>query len=322
MKNRSLSFKCITMLLFLVYCGNSFSQQFNKKEFDSLLNDYPLKMIKNKIPREKIIKWNLDMLEKAKKEKHTNGIILANINIANQFHNLGKSDKSLHHLEEAKKNTTNKTDNFTLSRIHQEYSQVYYSINLTKTGLKNNSKAIVYAKKIENTDKRKRYLHYIYNTRANFLYAINEKDSALFYLLKAKKMHESIYVNASIANFYIEHEFKPDSAKKYLDFGNNLISKKQFYYTSHDESVLKYCLACLDIKNEKYYDAIKNLETSLKLSKGDDNSQHALNIFEKLAFVYKKTGEISKENEFLEKIKKLNDSISFFNFCQKLDTTH
>ncbi|GAB0155292.1 hypothetical protein CHRYSEOSP005_05530 [Chryseobacterium sp. Alg-005] len=280
------------------------------KKYDSILLNKPKEMGKNNIPREKIILWNMEMLEKMKKENYTRGIIWAHINLANQYWNLGKDEESIKNLNIAKKlSDDHGVDFFTRAKIYQEYSQTYYNMNLIKTGLTYNSKAGYYGNKIEDKDRRSKFLYYVYSSRVNFLYDTKELDSVLFYLHKSIKLYESPHIASSIANFYIEYQPNQDSAKVYLDRALNVINQKKKETNSYEVSVVYYYYAQYFFREKNYEKAISYLHQSLEYNEKLKNNGHTQNIYQLLALCYRNLGNIEKEKEYLEHYVKLKDSL-------------
>ncbi len=289
-----------------------FSQNLKFKEYDSILLNTPKEMGKKNIPREKIILWNKEMLEKMKKENYVRGIIWAHINIANQCWNLGNGEESIKNLNIAESllhKNENEIDFFTIAKLYQEYSQAYYTMKLYDTGLKYNSKGGYYGNKIEDKGRKGKFLSYVYISRANFLYEKKDLDSALYYLKQSSLLYESLSTTSQIANHYIEYQPNQNSAKTYLDQGMDIISKKKHDPNSYQISVFYYYYAQYFFKEKNYENAIIFLDKALEYNKKLKTIEHSKNIYKLLISCYKNSGNLEKEKEYLEYYIKLKDSL-------------
>lgn len=168
------------LLLLLIFSG--FGSQTINPEFDSLIINKPLEMFNNNIPAKKRIEWNLKMLEKAKKENYQKGITWAHINLGVDYYLITKLDLSIKHLNIAKK-LADKTsaDNETYAKLYLEFSQAYFTLGLYDLSLKYNSKAMYFAKKINNSHYKKSFLSDVYSYRSLSI-PVNQTDSTLYYL--------------------------------------------------------------------------------------------------------------------------------------------
>lgn len=288
------------------------SQNLKYKEYDSILLNTPKEMGKNNIPREKILLWNKEMLEKMKKENYAKGIIWAHINIANQCWNLGNGEESIKNLNIAE-NILHKNksgiDFFTIAKLYQEYSQAYYILKLYGTGLKYNSKGGYYGNKIEDKDRKDKFLSYVYTTRANLLYEKKDLDSALYYLKQSSLLYESLSTTSQIANHYIEYQPNPTFAETYLNQGVDIISKNKNKPNSYQISVFYYYYAQYFFKEKNYEKAIVYLNKALEYNKKLKTIEHTENIYKLLISSYKNSGNLEKEKESLEFYIKLKDSL-------------
>ena len=305
-------FQHLTVVGFFFSSVLLFSQNLKYREYDSILLNKPKEMGKNNIPREKIILWNKEMLEKMKKENYARGIIWAHINIANQSWNLGNAEESIKNLNIAESilhKNESEIDFFTIAKLYQEYSQAYYIMKLYDTGLRYNSKAGYYGNKIEDKDRKEKFLSYVYTLRANHLYEKKDLDSALYYLKQSSLLYESLSTTSQIANHYIEYQPNQNSAKIYLDQGMHIISTKKHEPNSYQISVFYYYYAQYFFKEKNYEKAIVYLNQALQYNKKLKTVDHTKNIYKLLISCYKNAGNLEKEKEYLEYYIKLKDSL-------------
>lgn len=302
---------CLTIflrlkLLFLLLVFLNLKAQKDNSQFDSLIIKQPEKMLSQNISRPKIINWNLEMLNKAKREGYQKGIIWAKINLGIQYYNLAKPDISLKYLNEAKILADDiSADNETYAKIFQEFSQVYFTLGLYDISLKYNSKGIYYGKMIMQNNYKKWFLSFAYNSRAGALLE-NKQDSSLFYLHKSASVFVSPTTYSAIAGYYIKKDVHLDSAKLYLNKAEIIFNEIK-NVNPYNFSVLYYRYACLFAKDNRNDDAIRFLEKSLSYASNGKNRQHLLNVYNLLATTYRKVGDVDKEKKILEEYKKFND---------------
>ncbi|AZA50666.1 hypothetical protein EG346_21905 [Chryseobacterium carnipullorum] len=291
-----------------------FPQNIKHKEYDSILLNKPREMGNNNIPVEKIILWNKKMLEKVKKEDYKKGIIWVYTSLADEYLDVGKSDEAVKYLNTAKKLSDKySTDNFTVGSIYQVYSRMYYELNLNDIALKHNSKAIYYGKNIENSYEKKKFLQYAYAIRGTLYYNVENKDSAIIYIKKANQIDESPGILSTIANHYLDYSPNQDSARKYLNKAVQVIKKNGKKIDSHQISVTYYYYGIYFMREKDYANAVLYLEKSLLYNKTENNKDLLQDIYKNLALCYKGLGDKNKENESLENLIRITDTISGLN---------
>lgn len=285
---------------------NIHSQEFNSG-FDSLIILQPTKMFNQNIPRQEIIRWNMNMLKTAEKNGYQKGIIWGNINLATQYYNLAKPDLSLKYLNLSKKLADQiSADPETYAKIYSEFAQVYYTLGVFDISMKYNSIAIKYGEMITNSNYKKRFLGYLYNTRAA---ALNDtgSDSAIYYFRKSASFYENPGVYCGIAAFYTKKNNHLDSAKFYLDKAH-MILKRSKKVSSYRWAIFYLRYAGLYSKYNRNQEVIKLLKKSLSLSSNGKNRQYLLEVYDLLAESYRKTGDIANEKKVLQDYKRFNDS--------------
>ncbi len=302
--------KILIATIFLFPVNDLLSQNSKYKEYDSLLSCKSKQMVLENVPQDKIILWNQQMLQKMEKENYPRGIIWAHINLANYYWNSGDTEKSIEHLNAAEKlSAENKTDFYTIARIYQEYSQVFYVMDIYDTGLKYNSKAAYYGNRIENKDKKNKFLSYVYSVRANFHYETKNPDSALIYLQKSSGLYKSASIFSTIANHYIEYKPNQDSAKLYLSQALELLNEQKDKINSYRSSIIFYYYGQYYYKEKEYGKSIEYLEKALSFTNKFKNPVHLQNIYKLMTLCYKNLRNTEKEKEYLEKYTKLTDSM-------------
>lgn len=295
----------IKIFIFTIFVIKLNCQNFSSK-FDSLIILQPEKMQDQNISRQEIIRWNMKMLEIAKKNNYPKGIIWANINLGVQNYNLSKPDLSLIFLNKAKDLANEiSADKETYSKIYQEFSQVYFTLGVTDLSLKYNAKAIYYGRKIKDDYYKNKFLNSAYTTRANNFMQSNS-DSALYYLRKSSAIFKNPITYSYLAGYFIDKNIFLDSSKFYLKKAE-LLYNLQTKVNHYRLSVLYYHYACLYIKEGDNSKAINLLEKALTYSSYGKNRQHLINIYNLLAHAYRKAGNFSKEKKILEEYKKFNE---------------
>ncbi|SDL43671.1 tetratricopeptide repeat protein [Chryseobacterium taihuense] len=295
------------LLFLLILFFTKVNSQNSCVVLDSLMMKEPDKMLADNVSRQKIIDWNLLMIKKAQKENCKKAIIWGNINLGVQHYNLAKPDISLTYLNKAKILSDEiSADNETYSRIFQEFSQTYFTLGMYDVSLKYNSKAMYYGRKITNIKYKNWFLSFVYNTRSGTL-SQSKKDSALFYLHKASAALKNPVTYSALAGYYISNNIHTDSARFYLNNAEKFYNKEK-KVNPYSLSVLYYRYACLYANEKNNEKSLEYLEKSLNLASNGKNRQHLLNVYNLLAEMYRKTGDIDKEKKILEEYKKFNES--------------
>lgn len=278
----------------------AFSQNLTPKEFDSLLVDV---LSSSDSKNRQSIEWNEQMLKKAKKQNYPKGMIWAHINIANQYFANGKLDESIKRLNAAKKiSSVHTIDNYTLGRIEEQYSFVYYGMHLFDQSLANNDKAIQFGKKTYDKTVQNAFLFRLYANRANYFYHKNQPDSAIINLRKSLKYEQTPYALSSIASHFIDMEPNMDSARIYLNRAYKAIETTVVTSKEDEYAIVYLYYGQLYLKNEKYDSAVYYFEKSVSYAEEKKNYMTLLTDYEMLAKSYKALNNTEKENEYMTKL--------------------
>ncbi|WP_228410164.1 tetratricopeptide repeat protein [Chryseobacterium viscerum] len=249
----------------------------------------------------------MKMLKTAEKKGYQKGVIWGNINLATQYYNLAKPDLSLRHLNLAKKIADQiSTDPETYAKIYSEFAQVYYTLGVFDISKRYNSKAIKYGETIKSSHYKKKFLSYLYNSRAGALIDTGS-DSAIYYFHKSASLYENPGSYCGIAGCYTKKNNHLDSAKFYLDKAD-IILKKSKQVSSYRWAVLYLRYASLYSKYNRNKEVIKFLKKSLSYSSNGKNRQYLLEVYDLLAESYRKTGDIENQKNVLGVYKKFNES--------------
>ncbi|WP_027379999.1 tetratricopeptide repeat protein [Chryseobacterium daeguense] len=297
--------KNIGLLLF-IFCSLQFkSQIYTVDQLDSINNRY---WDSGRVAD--FVKFNLEMQKKYKKANNIEGIVNTSIGLGAAFTHLNKQKEALDYLDKANNNISKIKNPLLISRIYHQYGELYSLSDLYKEANKNFDKAILYAKKMENSKKRTKRLYLAnmwkwYNFdkmgMIDSMYAIQYKN--------IKNFPNDPLVYEKIAGLYISKKKHLDSAEYYLNkalpLANNksaIYNKGLIYGTYGDlfvakgegDKALPYYLKALDI-----FSLMKNKFVEKE-------------IYNKISKAYKTTtlNDPEKAELYYKKYSYLNDSIS------------
>ncbi|GGP05128.1 hypothetical protein GCM10010992_20090 [Cloacibacterium rupense] len=231
---------------------------------------------------------------------------------ANICSNIYRIQESLHYLDLASVYTNDIDNPRLLSKLNACYSRNFYYLGYKKN-------AIIYIDKainnlIDNSDKYKKELQYYYGVKA-LIYEDENNIKELYHNLKlSHKAYPDVYSSARLARYFINFNKNLDSAKYYLDFGDQLNSTGKF--PIYQKSILKRNWGRYYLEKKQYQDAVINFEESLAILKNLKKNQDIKDAYKLLYEAYKKQNNDKKASLYLEKYSHLNDSIKIIN--QKL----
>lgn len=301
-----LNFIKLAIFLLITWHINTHPQS-TQNQLELLLINKPIEMFEQNVSPEDIIAWNEQMLKKVKKHNYTKGEIWVYMNIAKECYRLSKPDLSLKYLNIAKEKADKiSADNQTYIKLYNEFSIVYFTLDLIDLSLKYSTKSEKYALNIANIDSRSMHLSNIYNIRS---ISLSEKniDSALYYKHKSLKIHRNPRKISDLAFFYLKDNINIDSAKFYLNEAEILFNKNETN-NKYNLSVFYFYKAKLNIIENNNHLAVENLEKSLELAKGTFYRKHLLGVYNLLADTYEKNGDFDKQSKILHEYQKFTKS--------------
>ena len=299
------------LLIFIPLLPANFHAQLSPNTIDSLLI-VKNEQLRNKIPIHQLIAWNKNIARKCIAKQYTKGEILAYTNIANALWVEQKYKESLFFLQRAEKKAENLQDNYTKGKINIEYAQVYHYMGLSDIAYKYSKISIIYFKKAP-INIQKRALAYAYGCKAVYLYGLKQEDSALVNLKTAIKIRPNPLDISNIAYHYSQISYNKDSADFYFKKAFLLLKKPLFINNHHQHAVVLMYYSHYKILQNKYSEALSNLEKAKFYAKKSNNSVLLLKIYESYYEIYKKKHDAINEQKYLIQYLELKDSIEVAN---------
>lgn len=287
--------------LFVFFC---FGQN-SKQELDSLYeNDV------NTLFRQGKLKESLALCEKLikgyEKINDQKGVVKVYVYAANINSNLFDIKKSLHYLDMALKKNANQNNLNVEAQIYAELGRNYNIIGFTKEAIENLNKSTSIAKRLP-IENRNKILKYTYSLRSVIYEELGDFSGLYKDLHLSHNLSPDVYTSSRLGKFFIVHKKNLDSAKYYLELGNNLSKGRK--YPIFQISILKRNWGRYYQVIGDYHKAISSYEESLLISKQLNKPQDQKETYKLLYEVYKHLGDDKKSTLYLEKYTHLSDSI-------------
>ena len=231
------------------------------------------------------------------------------IQTGNLLSNLSRVKESFEYLELALEGNRDLQDTEIDAKIYGEFGRNYIALGFSQKSIEYFTKAIDLSKNITEPKIRKPLLQYLYSIRGVQYEETNQLDAFYKDLHSAYKLNPDTYSASRLAKYFTVHRENLDSAKYYLDRGEEMFSTGKF--PIFQKSVLLRSYGRYYFKKKDYKKAISNYEESLAISE-ELNKPKDLKDTHKLLFeAYKAVNDESNANKNLEQYSKINDSLSF-----------
>ncbi|MCS4304714.1 tetratricopeptide repeat protein [Chryseobacterium sp. BIGb0232] len=295
--------KKVFFIFFLYFSIQSYSQNYTPAKLDSITSIY-----KNKGEYEKVFQYNIAALRYYKEHDNPEGSALANINIANAFSTFDEHQKSLHYLDEARKQLKHISNNGLNARLCNEIARNYAFLGLYNQSNIQLNQSVKYLKRAPDTKENKNSLFFVYLWKWSNFEDLNLPDSINVMRKKGLKTfpdEPKIYVR--IAEQFLSQKQQLDSVEYYLNKASLLAVKNNSSLHTYGAIATRrgnlYTLKKEYTKALTYYQ--ESLPIYLKINRGAD----IINTYKKIYETYLALHDIPKANEYLTKYTQLNDSI-------------
>lgn len=282
--------------------------QTSKKELDSLFT-HQVKSLFAKGEYQKSLALCQEVISGYKNINEKEGALEAYIYAANIYSNLYQIKESLHCLDRASEYIKEVNNPRLLSRLYAGYGRNFDNLGFQKNALEYFDKAIDIVK--VDQQKYKKDLQYYYEYKA-LIYEGQDKIKEFYSQLKlSHKINPTVYTSARLAKYFISLSKNLDSAKYYLNLGDQLYTTGDF--PIYQKAILKRNWGRYYLEKEQYQDAIVSLEESLMILKKLNKNQEAKENHKLLYEVYKKQKKADQSVHHLEKYTFISDSIESAN---------
>lgn len=277
------------------------SAQKSKSDIDSLFLESKKLFTKGKLKESiSLSKKSAIAYEQLNEEK---SLIQAYLHIANVYSNLYDLKESIHYLDLANERFEKIKEPILLAQMFAEYGRVYKNLGYKSKALEYYDKAINLMVPEENNKKK---LQYYYSLKSIILEE-NKSPELHYNLRKAHQLSPDVYTAARLAKYFITVQKKLDSAKYYLELGNQLNNEGS--YPIFQKSILLRNWGRYYLEKKDFRKAIFFLESSLSISQKLEKPQDIKETRKLLFEAYKMNSDDDKAMNNLEKYTKINDSI-------------
>ncbi|NML71546.1 hypothetical protein HHL23_17315 [Chryseobacterium sp. RP-3-3] len=288
-------------LLFFVF---KFKAQSNVAEIDSIQTYIFSKLVKEG-DLNRVILQERKLIEASKKIDYKKGEIKGCLNIANALSAMKRNQESIKFLEIAEIKLKKVKDDELEAYLNYVYGVNYYSLELHERAIKSFNIALEFAKKIKNNKEREKKIYFIYDWKRSSFEFLGMMDSVYSTEHKCMKSPTPmLYINIAERHFK-SHNI--DSAEYYINKANELLFTKQI--PLEGKANILRAFGRLNIEKHNYNKALDYLLSSLKITNKANLRSRDLKSYKLIAEAYKGLNELDKENEYLSKYSKLDDSL-------------
>ncbi len=281
------------------------SQLYSVDELDSINNLY---WDKGEVAA--FLKFNLEMQKKYEAANNIDGIVNTSIGLGGAFTHLNRQTEALEYLDKAKENIGNVTNPLLISRLYNQYGELYTFSDLYKESNKSLDKAIEYAKKINDKKKKDKRLSIANLWKWYNFNKLGMMDSAYAIQRRSlKNFSDNPLVYEKIASEYISKKKHLDSAEYYLNRALPLVSGTTAFY---NKGLVNATFGDLFVAKGEGDKALPYYFQSLDIFKKTKNKFVEKEIYNRISKAYqtKNLNDSTKAEYYYKKYSYLNDSIS------------
>lgn len=286
-------------VLLLLFIGFYKAQTHSIRELDSLSEKYRTEgnIVKS-------IELNQKAIQQYEKQKNTNGIIAAYINMGGLLWNLHRYRESLEYLENAE-SKLRKIKNYTLcAKMYGEYARNYASIGLLDQSNTSLDTSIYFAEKITDKKEKEKLLYFYYTWKLINYEELHVTDSINSIVKKRMQLRVQPLTYIYIAEKFLKNK-KLDSTEYYLNKASQLSGDFSLY----QQSMILLTFGKLYTQKKEYEKALEYYLKSLSISKQISRKSDIKNAYKLISDTYHSLENYEKKNEYLEKYSNIKDSI-------------
>jgi len=292
--------KKLSYLLFILIFSIHKSQVATPDELDSISEVY-VKAGKF----EEIININKKALAQYQKQNNKDGIIVATTNIAHLLNILSRHKESLKYLEKIE-NEVDETEKPRLKSRYYSGRGVNYSLlGMYESSNEYLNKALRYAKKGSNKEKKNKNLFLCYSWKLINFKELKIPDSIKAMEKKCLVISPNPFVYAGIAERFLDEKKNLDSVEYYLQKASALTEKFPIY----DKGVVLFNYGKLYTLKKDHQKALKYYFQALSIFEKTKTLNETRLTYDLISKTYTALNNPEKSNEYLKKYTILNDSI-------------
>lgn len=292
--------KKLSYLLFILIFSIHKSQVSTPDELDSISEIY-VKAGKF----DEIININKKALAQYQKQNNKDGIIVATTNIAHLLNILSRHKESLKYLEKIE-NEVEETEKPRLKSRYYSGRGVNYSLlGMYESSNEYLNKALRYAKKGSNKEKKNKNLFLCYSWKLINFKELKIPDSIKAMEKKCLAISPNPFVYAGIAERFLDEKKHLDSVEYYLQKASDITDKFPIY----DKGVVLFNYGKLYTLKKDHEKALKYYFQALSIFEKTKTLNETRLTYDLISKTYTALNDTEKSNEYLKKYTVLNDSI-------------
>lgn len=276
------------------------SQSYSLDELDSISMKY-----RHVGKVQQAIDLNKKALLSYRHQNNFQGIVAANINIANFLSITNQHKESLKFLDAAEKNLKTINNNDLKSKFYMSYGRSLYELTFCEEALKNFNLAMTYAWKITDKKKREKYIYSSYSWKLSCFTVLKIEDSVKSIEKKILAIAPEPLIYTSIA-YRLMEEKKLDSSKYFLDKAMNMVD----HYPVYDKSVVLLNYGDLYNRKKEYEKALIYSHQALTIAEETGNKINKREAYKLIFSIYNSLNDSINSNKFLKKYTLINDSMN------------
>lgn len=295
-------------ILIILFClPILLSSQYSKKEIDSLkLKIFELRKDGN-------FDDALVLCQKILKEKKNFGdkkeLLRTYIQAGNILSNLSRVKESFEYLELALEENRDLKDKEIEAMIYGELGRNYIELGFNKKAIEYFTKGIDLLNNMADLKVKKPLLQYFYGARSVLYEDTNQWDAFYNDLRSANRLNPNTFSASRLAKYFTMHRVNLDSAKYYLEKGDEMFETGKF--PIFQKSILLRSYGRYYFKKKNYEKAISSYKESLAISEELNKPKDIKDTHKLLYEAYKEVDDDLNANKNLEQYSKINDSLSF-----------
>lgn len=290
--------KASCLLLILLFCLFK-SQVYSLDQLENITEKYRTEgNIKG------IVDFNKDALKQYQKVDNKEGIVAANVNIANYLMVLNRYKESLPYIDHAEKEVAHVDDVEVRSKFYGLYARNYFELGLYDQALENFDTSVQFSKKITDKARRKKRLYIGYTWKMACFEKLGLRDS----MEKMERRILSIspepllYCTIALRNL---DEKKPDSAKYYLDKASAIVDR----FSAYEKAKVQLEYGRLYTYKKDYEKALPYYLQAIAIFDKMKSKFDRRETYKHISETYTSLHDDDKAEDYLKKYSQVNDSI-------------
>jgi hypothetical protein len=301
----SISSKIFCIIFFYTFFPRLQAQKYNVRQIDSLQTKCSQSLYQ-KGQLSELIELHKMALEKSIEMHYSIGELRGYIELANYLCGMDMHAESLYYLRLAERKLQTFDNKTFKTRLKIIYGRNYQALGLYNQAIGSFNDAIKLAYQIPSKAERDDRLFFIYDWKRFTFTRMNLQDSAAMMEKKCLAMpNPGFIIYMAIADRYITQK-KLDSAEYFLNKSTSLIK----HDNAEARAMILQSFGKLHLEKSEYDKSLQFFMESAKITEEAKLKKRSLDVYKLIADTYNRMNNTSKENEYILKYYKLNDSLN------------